>query len=83
MNIVWMLVIGLIVGVIAKLLTPGRDPGGCLITSALGMAGAFIATFFGQMLHFYAPTQAAGFIGSVVGAVILLLIYHAFRNKPD
>ena len=83
MHILWTLLIGLVVGIIAKLLTPGRDPGGCLITSAIGIAGAFIATFIGQTLHFYSPGQTAGFIGSVIGAILLLVIYHAVKGKRE
>jgi len=60
---------------IAKLLMPGRDPGGFIITILLGIAGAFVATFLGQSLGWYQPGQSAGFIGAVVGAVIILLIY--------
>jgi uncharacterized membrane protein YeaQ/YmgE (transglycosylase-associated protein family) len=82
-HIIWTLLIGLVIGVVAKLLTPGRDPGGCLITSAIGIAGAFIATYLGQALNFYAPGQTAGFIGSVIGAIILLAIYHAVRGKRE
>ena len=83
MHFLWTLLIGLVIGVIAKFLTPGRDPGGCLITTAIGIAGAFIATFLGQALHFYAPGQTAGFIGSVIGAIILLAVYHAVKGKQD
>jgi uncharacterized membrane protein YeaQ/YmgE (transglycosylase-associated protein family) len=69
------LVIGLVVGAIAKLLMPGKDPGGCIITILLGVAGAFVASYLGQALGWYQPGQPAGFIGSVVGAMILLLLY--------
>jgi uncharacterized membrane protein YeaQ/YmgE (transglycosylase-associated protein family) len=74
-SIVWILVIGLVVGAIAKLLMPGKDPGGCIITILLGIAGAFVASYLGQALGWYQPGQPAGFIGSVVGAMILLLLY--------
>ncbi|MCW8808195.1 MAG: GlsB/YeaQ/YmgE family stress response membrane protein [Rhodanobacter sp.] len=70
-------VIGLIVGLLAKLLTPGRNPGGCIITALLGIAGSLLATWAGQdIFHMYRPGESAGFIASVVGAVVLLLIYH-------
>ena len=69
------LVIGLIVGVIAKLLMPGRDPGGCLITILLGIAGAFVAGFLGRAIGWYEPGQPAGFIASVIGAMLVLLVY--------
>jgi len=74
-SILWILVIGLVVGAIAKLLMPGKDPGGCIITILLGIAGAFVASYLGQALGWYQPGQPAGFIGSVVGAMILLLLY--------
>ena len=74
-SIIWVLVIGLVVGAIAKLLMPGKDPGGCIITILLGVAGAFVASYLGQALGWYQPGQPAGFIGSVIGAMILLLLY--------
>ncbi|MCK8786702.1 GlsB/YeaQ/YmgE family stress response membrane protein [Roseomonas sp. NAR14] len=75
MGFIWTLIIGLVVGAIAKLLMPGRDPGGFIITILLGIVGAFVATFLGQSVGWYGPGQAAGFIASVVGAVIVLWIY--------
>jgi uncharacterized membrane protein YeaQ/YmgE (transglycosylase-associated protein family) len=77
------LVIGLVVGAIAKLLMPGKDPGGCIITILLGIAGAFLAGYLGQAIGWYQPGQPAGFIASVVGAMLLLLIYRLlFRRRP-
>ena len=73
------LVIGLIVGAIAKLLMPGRDPGGCIITILLGIAGSFIGTFLGRM--FFGSNYVAGWIVSVIGAMILLLIYRMIIGK--
>ncbi len=75
------LVIGLIVGVIAKLLMPGRDPGGCLITILLGIAGAFVAGFLGRAIGWYGPGQPAGFIASVIGAMLVLLVYRFIRGR--
>ena len=75
------LVIGLIVGVIAKLLMPGRDPGGCLITILLGIAGAFVAEFLGRAIGWYEPGQPAGFIASVIGAMLVLLLYRLIRGR--
>lgn len=69
------LVIGLIVGAIAKLLLPGRDPGGLVVTLLLGIAGAMAATFVGHALGWYLPGEGAGFVASLVGAVALLWLY--------
>jgi uncharacterized membrane protein YeaQ/YmgE (transglycosylase-associated protein family) len=77
----WTLLIGFVVGVVAKMLTGGRDPQGCLITSAIGIAGSLIAKSLGEALNFYAPGERAGFIGSVIGAILLLLAYQAVRRK--
>ena len=67
--------IGLLVGIVAKLLMPGRDPGGFIITTLLGIAGAFVAKYIGQAMGWYAEGQSAGFLASVVGAIILLALY--------
>lgn len=75
MDIVFTILIGLVVGVVAKLLMPGKDPGGFIITTLLGIAGAFVARFLGQALSWYEAGEPAGFIASVVGAVILLALY--------
>ena len=77
--ILWTLVIGLVVGVIAKLLMPGKDPGGCIITILLGIAGAFVGTWLGRM--FWGENYTAGWIMSVVGAMVLLLIYRMIAGK--
>jgi uncharacterized membrane protein YeaQ/YmgE (transglycosylase-associated protein family) len=79
--LIWTLIIGLVVGGIAKLLMPGKDPGGCIITILLGIAGAFIAGYLGRVLGWYQPGQPAGFIASVIGAMILLLIYRMIAGK--
>ena len=80
MNLVWTLIIGLLVGAIAKFLMPGKDPGGIIITILLGIAGSFVASFLGRALGLYSEGAAAGFIMSVVGAMILLLMYRLFRR---
>ncbi|MGA9752436.1 MAG: GlsB/YeaQ/YmgE family stress response membrane protein [Acidobacteriota bacterium] len=80
MHILWTLVIGLLAGIVAKIITPGKDPGGCIITMLLGIAGAFLATYLGQMIGWYKAGQGAGFIGAVVGAIILLVAYHILRK---
>jgi uncharacterized membrane protein YeaQ/YmgE (transglycosylase-associated protein family) len=78
------IVFGLIVGIVAKLLMPGRDPGGIIVTMLLGIIGAVIGGFLGRALGFYGPNQAAGFLMSVVGAIVLLGIYRlvARRSVP-
>ena len=74
------IVFGLIVGIIAKLLMPGKDPGGFIITALLGIAGAVLGGFVGRALGLYGPGEAAGFLMSTLGAVILLFLYHKFRG---
>jgi len=81
LHFLWVIIIGAVVGLIAKFLVPGRDPGGFIVTPLIGIGGAVVATFLGQYLHFYEPGQNAGFIASVVGAVIILLIYRAIRGR--
>ncbi|MGN6641684.1 MAG: GlsB/YeaQ/YmgE family stress response membrane protein [Verrucomicrobiota bacterium] len=71
----WTIIIGFLVGLVAKLVMPGRDPGGIIITTLLGIAGAFVARYIGMALGWYSETDAAGFIASVIGAIILLAIY--------
>jgi uncharacterized membrane protein YeaQ/YmgE (transglycosylase-associated protein family) len=75
MHILGVILIGLAVGIIAKLLMPGDDPGGIIITTLLGIAGAFVAKFIGQQLGWYDRDDAAGFLASIGGAVVLLLLY--------
>ncbi|MEO6004123.1 MAG: GlsB/YeaQ/YmgE family stress response membrane protein [Opitutus sp.] len=82
MQIITMLVIGLVVGVVAKFLMPGKDPGGIIITMLLGIAGSFLAHYIGSAAGWYHEGEPAGFIASVVGAIILLLIYRMlFRRR--
>jgi uncharacterized membrane protein YeaQ/YmgE (transglycosylase-associated protein family) len=82
MAIISTILIGLIVGAIAKLLMPGKDPGGFIVTILLGIAGAFIATYIGQAIGWYEAGQPAGWIMSIVGAMILLLLYRLlFKRK--
>jgi uncharacterized membrane protein YeaQ/YmgE (transglycosylase-associated protein family) len=77
------LVIGLVVGAIAKLLMPGRDPGGCIITILIGIAGAFVAGWLGQAVGWYQPGQPAGFIASIIGAMLLLLLYRLLFHRKS
>ncbi|MGB8170712.1 MAG: GlsB/YeaQ/YmgE family stress response membrane protein [Chthoniobacteraceae bacterium] len=81
MNVLWTIRIGFIVGMLAKFLTPGRDPSGFFITVAIGMAGSFVATFLGRAMHWSAQGQAAGFMGSLIGAILLLAVWHIVRPK--
>ena len=82
MGIIWTIIVGLVVGAVAKLLMPGRDPGGFIITILLGIAGAFVASYLGQAIGWYKAGESAGFIASVVGAIILLLLYRfIFKRK--
>jgi uncharacterized membrane protein YeaQ/YmgE (transglycosylase-associated protein family) len=81
MGILWTLLIGLVAGIVAKLLMPGKDPGGFIITILLGIAGAFVATYLGQAIGWYEVGQQAGLIGAVVGAVIILVIYRLVRRR--
>jgi uncharacterized membrane protein YeaQ/YmgE (transglycosylase-associated protein family) len=81
MSILWTLIIGLIVGAVAKLLMPGKDPGGIIITMLLGIAGSFLATYLGRALGWYREGASAGFIMSVIGAIILLALYRMFRGR--
>ena len=83
MAILSTIVVGLIVGAVAKLLMPGKDPGGFIVTILLGIAGALIATYGGQALGWYKPGQAAGWIMSIVGAMILLLLYRLFFKRKQ
>jgi uncharacterized membrane protein YeaQ/YmgE (transglycosylase-associated protein family) len=80
-EIIWVILIGFIVGLLAKMLTPGRDPSGFFITAAIGIAGSIIATFLGRAMGWYAAGQSAGFIGALVGAIILLVIYHMIAKR--
>ena len=74
-GIIMTFIIGLVVGIVAKFLKPGRDPGGFIITALIGIAGSFAARYVGQAIGWYKPGENAGFIASVVGAIILLVIY--------
>ena len=81
MHLIWTLLIGLVIGAVAKFLMPGKDPGGIIITILIGIAGSFVATYAGRALGWYQEGQAAGFIMSVLGAIVLLALYHMIRPK--
>ena len=77
MGILWVVVIGFVAGIIARLLAPGpNNPAGFILTTLLGIAGAFVATLIGQTIGWYRPDQGAGLIGAVVGALVVLFIWH-------
>ena len=80
-HILWVIIIGLVVGAVAKLLMPGKDPGGFIITMLLGIAGSFIGTWIGRAVGLYSQGETAGFIMSVIGAIVLLAIYHFVRRR--
>jgi uncharacterized membrane protein YeaQ/YmgE (transglycosylase-associated protein family) len=81
MHLVWSLIIGLIVGAIAKLLMPGKDPGGFVVTMLLGVAGAFLGSLVGRAIGLYEPGTPAGFFMSIIGAMILLFVYRIFTKR--
>lgn len=82
MGIIWTIIIGFVAGIIAKFLMPGRnEPSGFIITTILGIVGAFVATWLGQMIGWYRAGEGAGLIGAVVGAVIVLAIYGMMAGR--
>jgi uncharacterized membrane protein YeaQ/YmgE (transglycosylase-associated protein family) len=82
MGFLWTLIIGLVVGAIAKLIMPGRDPGGIIITMLIGVAGALLAGFLGRALGWYTdPGQGPGIIASIIGALVLLFLYRLFTGR--
>lgn len=80
MHLIWVLIIGFIAGLLGRALHPGNDKMGIIMTTILGIAGAFLANFVGQALHFYQPGQAAGLIAAVIGAVVLLVVVGVIRR---
>ncbi|MGE5168954.1 MAG: GlsB/YeaQ/YmgE family stress response membrane protein [Rudaea sp.] len=81
MHIIWTILIGFVVGLLARFLMPGRDPAGFFITAAIGIAGSLIATYGGQALGIYGGNESAGFIGALVGAIILLILYRLIAKR--
>jgi uncharacterized membrane protein YeaQ/YmgE (transglycosylase-associated protein family) len=82
MHILWIILIGFVAGVLAKLIHPGpNEPSGFVLTTLLGIAGAFLATYLGQAIGWYRPDQGAGLIGAVVGALIVLAIWGVFARR--
>jgi uncharacterized membrane protein YeaQ/YmgE (transglycosylase-associated protein family) len=78
--IAWIL-IGLVAGAIAKALMPGRDPGGCLVTILIGVAGAVVAGFLGQAIGWYEPGEGAGFLAAILGAILILFVYRLIARR--
>ena len=85
MSILWTVIIGFIVGVIAKFIMPGdkHEPAGFILTSILGIVGAFVATYLGQSVGWYKPGESAGFLGAVVGAIIVLFVYGLVAGRKS
>jgi uncharacterized membrane protein YeaQ/YmgE (transglycosylase-associated protein family) len=82
MGILGWILFGLVVGIVAKLVMPGRDPGGIIVTILLGIVGALLGGFIGQALHLYGPGEPAGFIGATLGAILVLWVYRiAMRRR--
>ena len=82
MHILWIIIIGFLAGVIAKFIMPGpNEPGGFIMTTILGIVGASVATYLGQAIGWYGPDQGAGFIGAIVGAIVVLAIYGFFARR--
>lgn len=81
MSIIWTILIGFVVGVVAKFLMPGRDPGGFIITVLIGIAGSFIASYLGRAMGWYRLGESAGFIAAVLGSIILLFVYRLLAGR--
>lgn len=81
MHIIWTIIVGFLVGVVAKFIHPGREGMGFIMTTILGIGGSIVATFLGQALGLYQAGSTAGFIGAVIGAIILLVIYGAIKKR--
>jgi uncharacterized membrane protein YeaQ/YmgE (transglycosylase-associated protein family) len=80
-SLLWTAIIGLVVGAVAKLLMPGKDPGGWIVTMLLGLAGSFVAGYLGRLAGWYHEGQSAGFIMSVLGAILLLFLYRVLVRQ--
>jgi len=77
----WVVLIGLVIGALAKLIMPGKDPGGFVVTALLGVAGSLVATWLGRAVGLYQEGQSAGFIMSMIGAIVLLATYHMVKRR--
>ena len=83
MGLIWTIIVGFVVGVVAKFVHPGRDNMGFVMTTLLGVAGAFVATFLGQAIGWYEAGQGAGFIGGVIGAILILIVYGHLASRKS
>jgi len=83
LGIIGWMIFGLIVGALAKFIMPGRDPGGMLVTIGLGIAGALVAGFIGQLLGWYQSGQTGGFIAATLGAILILFVYRKVVARPS
>jgi uncharacterized membrane protein YeaQ/YmgE (transglycosylase-associated protein family) len=81
MHLLWTILIGFLAGALAKFVMPGKDPGGIIVTTLLGIGGAILSTYLGQFIGWYQEGETAGFIAATVGAVIILAVYRAFRKR--
>jgi uncharacterized membrane protein YeaQ/YmgE (transglycosylase-associated protein family) len=81
MHLLWVIIIGFIAGLIARMLTADHSPAGFIVTTVLGIVGSLVATWLGQAIGWYGPGEGAGFIGAIVGAVIILAVYHAVSGR--
>ncbi len=81
LSLLWSAIIGLIAGALAKLIMPGKDPGGILVTMLIGISGALIFTFLGRLIGWYSESESAGFIASILGAIVLLVIYRLIKGR--
>jgi uncharacterized membrane protein YeaQ/YmgE (transglycosylase-associated protein family) len=81
LEILWIILIGAVVGALAKLIMPGSDSGGFFVTALLGMGGALVATLLGRLIGLYGPGQGAGFIASIVGAIVVLFVYRMMKKR--
>lgn len=82
MGIIWTIIVGFVAGIIAKLIMPGdNEPSGFILTTILGIVGAFVATYLGQAMGWYGPNEGAGLVGAAIGAIIVLAIWGALRRR--
>jgi uncharacterized membrane protein YeaQ/YmgE (transglycosylase-associated protein family) len=81
MQLIWAIIIGFLAGLIAKALTSSRTPMGFIVTTVLGIVGSVVATWLGQAIGWYRPGESAGFIGAIVGAIVVLSVYHAIGGR--